>query len=94
MNTEAKEKPIRDLLQDISHTMNSSSDARGVICPKLLNRICFFAWMIALVFIAGMLIAMIWQSIDPALGLKYIGSACVVLLALLIFRSVNEAFVD
>jgi hypothetical protein len=98
MNAEAKEKPIRELLQDISHTMNSHSDfsnpSRGVISPKRMNRICFFAWLLALVLIAGTLVAMIWESIDPELGMKYIGSVCVVLLALLIFRSVNGVFVD
>jgi hypothetical protein len=96
MNAEAKDKPIRELLLDISHTMNSTSSDQepGVVNPKRLNRVCFVASLVALVFVAGVLIAMIWQFIDSGRGLQCIGSVAVVLFALLSFRAVNGTFVD
>jgi len=75
--------------------MNSSSDQeRGVVNPKRLNLICFFASVVALVIVVGVLLAMIWQVIDSGRGLQWIGSVAVVLCALILFRGVNGAFVD
>jgi hypothetical protein len=92
MNVHTKEKPVRELLQDITQTMETSHSPRGFIRPKLLNRICFVASVIAVLLIAATLLAMIWDAIDPAKGMKYIGSVCVVLFAMLIFRAINGAF--
>ena len=95
MNAEAKDKPIRELLQDITRTMNSTPDQeRGVVNPKRLNRVCFIASFVALFLVAGVLLAMIWQFIDSGRGLQCIGSVAVVLFALLSFRAVNGTFVD
>jgi hypothetical protein len=94
MNVRTKEKPIRELLQDISHTMDTSHSERGFICPKILNRICFVASVLSVLLVATVLLAMIWQSIDPATGLKYMATVLVVLFALLIFRSINGAFAE
>jgi|GEM_PF-6228226 len=95
MNTEAKGKPIRELLQNITQTMNHPSDeVRGVVNPKRLNRICFIASLVALIAVASVLLAMIWQLIDSGRGLQCIGSVGVVLFTLLTFRSLNGVFVD
>jgi len=95
MKAEAKAKPIRELLLDITHTMNTSSDSpRGVINPKLVNHICFGASVLAVLLSAITIIAMIWDYVEPGRGLKYIGSIAVVLFTLLTLRAVNGAFLD
>jgi len=52
MNEEQREKPIRELLDDISSNNQSAySYPRGLIRPKLVSRVTFFASLVCLFLI-------------------------------------------
>jgi hypothetical protein len=41
-----------------------------------------------------MMLVMLWGAIEPVLGLKCIGTVCVVLMAVLAFRALNESLTE
>jgi len=94
MNEEPREKPIRTLLQDISSNIQAPQAPRGLVPPKLLNRITIFMAILSLLLIVATLLAMIWDLLDPFLGLKFMASVLVVMCALLAFSAINVQFVD
>jgi hypothetical protein len=54
MNEEPKEKPIRELLQDITRSGNGSRfPPGGLVLPKLVDRITFFASIVPLLLITS-----------------------------------------
>lgn len=93
MNENEKAKPVRDLLRDISTNSEPSRiSPRGLINPKLMDRITFVAAILWLILMAATLIGMIWGSIDDGFGFRFVGSACVAMLAILGFRAINSQF--
>ena len=93
MNEEKKERPIRELLQDISSTSEASRvPPRGLVRPKLIDRITFFASLLSLLLTAAAFLAMIWDFLDPVLAFRCIGSIVVILIALFLFRAINAQF--
>jgi hypothetical protein len=93
MNEEQEKRPIRELLQDISSTSEASRvPPRGLVRPRLVNRVTFFASLLSLLLTAAAFLAMIWDFTDPVLGFRCIGSIIVILLALYLFRAINEQF--
>lgn len=93
MNEEQKESPIRELLQDISSNSDTSRiPPRGLVRPTLINRITLFASLLCLLLTTAIFLAMMWDFTDPAFGFRCIGSILVILLALFLFRAINEQF--
>ena len=93
MNENENAKPVRKLLQDISSTSEPSRiSPRGLINPKLMDRITFFAAILCLLLVATTLIGMIWNFIDEGFGFRFVASVCVAMLALLGFRAINAQF--
>ena len=89
MKDEPPEKPIRDLLQDITRHTDSPRAPRGWVSPKLVDRITFVA---ALVLITAALFAMIWDLVDTLIGFRCIGSIVVLFVALVAFRAINNEY--
>ena len=92
MNEEPPEKPIRELLQDITRHTGSPHLRRGWVSPKLVDRITFVAALVSLLLVTGTLFAMIWDLADTLLGFRCIGSIVVLFLALAAFRAINSEF--
>jgi hypothetical protein len=93
MNEEQQEKPIRGLLQDISSNSESTRiTPRGLIRPKLVSRVTFFASLASLLLAAIAFLAMIWEFTDPVFAFRCIGNIVVILLTLLFFRAINAQF--
>ena len=93
MKEEEMEKPIRELLQDItSNSHRSPVPPRGLVRPKLVRRVTFFASLGSLLLTATAFLAMIWDFTDPVLAFRCIGSVIVILLALFAFRAINAQF--
>lgn len=93
MNEDPKIKPIRELLQDIS-TQNEPfrSTPRGIIDPKLVDRIAFCAGIFSVMIVAATLLGMIWNSVSEGFGFRFIASVCVTMLTLLSLRTINAHF--
>jgi hypothetical protein len=85
-------KPVRDLLQDIHSRSGISQTPRGIVNPKSVDQTAFIATVISVGVCACTLLAMVWETIDPTVGLKIMGSVLIILFALLIFRAVNRTF--
>ena len=93
MNEDQNEKPIRELLQDIGSNADTSRvPARGLVRPKLLNRVTLFASLLCLLLTTAVFLAMMWDFLDPGLGFRCIGTLLVILLALFLFRAINDQF--
>jgi hypothetical protein len=93
MSEEQKDKPIRELLQDISANSEvSHGPSRGFVDPKLVNRITFFASFACLLLTTAAFLAMIWDFTNPEFGFRCVGSILVILVALFIFRAINAQF--
>lgn len=93
MDKERQEKPIRTLLQDVhSNAEISRLRPQGFVALKTVDRITFFASLLALVLIAGGMLAMIWDFVELIRGLRFIGSVIVVFFTLLVFRAINSQF--
>ena len=92
MSEEQKDKPIGDLLRDISrHGGFERVPPRGLIRPQLVRRVIFFTSLAFLLLTAAALIAVIWDCIDVILAFRCIGSMGVLLAALLIFGGINSS---
>ena len=91
MNQQPKEKPIVELLQDI-HAVRDTHTPRGLINPKLVARVTFFISCIVIVLTTAIVISMIWEIMEPGLGMRFIASMGAVVLALQIFKAINEQF--
>jgi hypothetical protein len=91
MNQQPKDKPIVELLQDI-HAVRDSHTPRGLVNPKRVARIAFFVSCIFIVLTTAIFIAMIWELMEPALGMRFIASMGAVILALQVFKAINEQF--
>ena len=92
MKDDQQEKPVRELLQDITRHTDSPHVPRGLISRKVVDRITFVAALVSLVLITGTIFAMIWDLTDTVLGFRCIGSIVVLLLALVAFRAINGEF--
>ncbi len=93
MYEEPKHKPIRGLLQDISqHNDTYERPPRGLVSPRVVDRITALASLVSLLLVSGVFLAMIWSALDLYLGLRCIGSTVVVLLTIIFFRSINTLF--
>ena len=91
MNQLPREKPIVEILQDI-HATGHPRPPRGLINPKLVARITFFASCIVLLLTTAVILAMIWSAMESLLGLRCIASMGALVLALQVFRAINEQF--
>jgi hypothetical protein len=85
-------KPVRDLLEDIHRRSGISQGPRGIVNPKAVDQTAFVATVLSVVVCAVTLLAMVWEAIDPTLGIKTVASVLIVLFAFLIFRTVNRSF--
>jgi hypothetical protein len=85
-------KPVRDLLEDIHRNSGISRIPRGIVNPKLIDHVAFAATVTSVVVCTATLLGMVWEGIDPTLGIRVMASVLIVLFALLIFRSLNRAF--
>lgn len=93
MNEEPQGKPIRALLQDVgSYAEISRLRPHGFVALNTVDRITFFAALLALILIAGVALAMIWDFVEVLNGLRLISSVLVVLFTLLVFRMINSQF--
>jgi len=93
MNEETTNKPVWELLQDIrNHRQSIDPPPHGLIEPKLVHRITFFASLAGLMFITVMFLGVIWEFTNQVFAFRCIFSTCVVLVALYIFRSINSHF--
>ena len=93
MNPEQKIKPIRELLQDISSNAGiSQAPPRGLVSPKLLDRVIVYASFISLILVAISILAIIWDIFDPVLAVRCIGTIFVILFSLIVFRFINTQF--
>ena len=87
-------KPVRSLLEDIHQRSQFAREPLGVVNPKVVDQIAFGASVVAVIIYAVILLAMVWVSVNPTLGLKIIGSVSILLFALLAFRSINRSFAE
>ena len=93
MNEDPKNKPVRELLQDISRNIEPSrATPRGLINPKLVDRITFFASILCVVIVAATFIGMIWNSIDEVFGFRFAASVGIFMLTLFGLRAINAQF--
>ena len=93
MNPEQKIKPIRELLQDIGSNADIAQvPPRGLVSPKVVDRITFFASLASLVLIAAAFLAIIWDFADPVFAVRCIGTVFVLLFTLFLFRFINLQF--
>jgi hypothetical protein len=93
MNEDPKIKPIRELLQDISrHNEPFRDSPRGLIDPKLVDRIVFSAGIFSVLIVAATLLGMIWNSVSEGFGYRFIASVCVTMLTLAVLRIINAHF--
>ena len=75
MDEEQNEKPIRELLQDITSNSEASRvPPRGLVRPRLVDRITFFASLLSLLLTTAAFLALIWEFMDPVLAFRCIGS--------------------
>lgn len=91
MNHQPKEKPIVELLQDI-HSQGNPRAPRGLIKPKIVDRITFLTTCVSIVLISVAFLGVIWEAVDPGIALRCIASLCVLLVAMHIFRAINEQY--
>ena len=90
MNEDPKGKPVRELLQDISRSIEPTrATPRSFIDPKLMDRITVFVSVVCLLVVSAIFIGMIWSRIDEAFGFRFAGSVGIFLLTLLAFRAIN-----
>lgn len=93
MNEDPKNKPVRELLQDISRNVEPSCvTPRGFINPKLMDRITFFASILCVVIVAATFVGMIWNSIDEVFGFRFAASVAIFMLTLIALRAINSQF--
>lgn len=92
MKDDPPEKPVRDLLQDITRQTDSPRVPRGWVSVKLVDRITFVAALVSLVLITATLFAMIWDLADTLIGFRCIGSIVVLFLAIVAFRAINGEY--
>jgi hypothetical protein len=93
MNEVQKEKPIRELLQDITSSGDGSRVApHGLVRPKVVDRIVFVSSLVSLLLIVVAVLAMIWDFAEPVFALQCISSIVVLQCALLVFRAINDRF--
>ena len=93
MNEEPKNKPVRELLQDISRNIEPLRvTPRGFISPKLVDRITVFASVLCVLIVAATFIGMIWNSIDEVFGFRFAASVVIFMLTLLGLRAINAQF--
>ena len=93
--TEPDKKPVIELLRDIRAQAGfPPREPRHIVNPKLVNNIVFGSSVVSVSFCALVSLMMIWGGIEPDFGLKCIGSTCVVLMALAIFRGLNESLTE
>ena len=85
-------KPVRELLEDIHRNSGIGRNPRGVLNPKVIDYVSFAATVASVVVCAATLLTMVWEGIDPTLGIRVMGSVLIVLFALLVFRAVNRTF--
>ena len=89
-----EEKSGRSLLEDIHQRSQFARTPAGIVNPKAVDQTVFIASIISVATSAVTLLAMVWNRIDPLLGLKIMASVWVVMLALLAFRSINRSFAE
>jgi hypothetical protein len=93
MNEDPKDKPIRELLQDISSNSEPARiPPRGLIRPKLVARVTFFASLMCLLFTTAAFLAVIWDVADREFAFRCVSSMFVILFALFVFRFINSQF--
>jgi hypothetical protein len=92
MPYEQPKKPVREALESIRDNMDDVSAPRGVFNPRIVNRIAFVVTLLSLLSTTALLLAIIWNALDPTLGFRCIGTVLVVLLAVLMFRGINNQF--
>jgi hypothetical protein len=93
MNEEPKDRPVRELLEDIGrHRVPTSEPPRGLVNPKLVHRITFFSSLAGLLFITAALLGALWESVNQVFAFRSIFSVCIVLAALYVFRFINGQF--
>ena len=85
-------KPVRDLLEDIHRRADFSRAPRGFVNPRIVDQIAFGASFLSVILCAATLLVMVWDKIDPRLGLQLMGSVFIILFAILTFRSINRSF--
>lgn len=88
----AEPKPVRDLLEDIHRRGDFSREPRGFVNPRVVDRIAFIASFLSVVLCAATLLVMVWEEMDPRLGLRLMASVFIILFAILTFRSINRSF--
>jgi len=89
-----EEKPGRSLLEDIHQRSQFARKPVGIVNPKAVDLTTFVASVASVAISAVTLLAMVWNRIDPLLGLKIMASVWVSMLALLAFRSINRSFAE
>lgn len=93
MNDDPKDRPIRTLLEDIRDNQPASGDPRrGLISPKLMDRITFFAATVCLLLASAVFIGMIWGLTAEVFGFRLVATLGVFMFALLGFRAINTWF--
>ena len=85
-------KPVRDLLEDIHRRADFSRAPRGIVNPRIVDKIAFGATVLTVIACAATLLTMVWEGIDHMLGIRVMSSVLIVLFAILTFRSVNRSF--
>jgi hypothetical protein len=89
-----EEKSGRSLLEDIHHRSQFARKPAGIVNPKAVDLATFVASVASVAISAVTLLTMVWNRIDPLLGLKIMASVWVVMLTLLAFRSINRTFAE
>jgi len=93
MNDDPKDTPIRTLLEDIRDNQPPPGDPRrGLISPRLMDRITFFAAIVCLLTAAGVFVGMIWGLTPEVFGFRLVATLGVFMFALLGFRAINTWF--
>jgi hypothetical protein len=89
-----EEKSGRSLLEDIHQRSQFARKPAGIVNPKAVDRTVFVASIVSVAMSAMTLLAMVWNRIDPLLGLKIMVSVWVLMFTLLAFRSINRTFAE
>ncbi len=93
MNPAPQEKTIPTLLKDIQGS-NAPSQVppRGLVDPKLVDRVTFYTSLFCVFFITAALISAIWDLADQVFAFRCVGSMLVLVVALFAFRAINAHF--
>ena len=57
-------KPVRDLLEDIHRRSGYSQGPRGIVNPRIVDKIAFGATVLTVIACAATLLTMVWEGID------------------------------